>query len=273
MRIPGNNLKCKVNDIITCYDDLGDGSLPLIFIHGFPFDKSMWAQQVEFCKSFSRVIAYDIRGFGKSQPGDEEFSINLFADDLIGLMDIMEIPKAIICGLSMGGYIALNAMSRYKERFAAMILADTQCIADTSEGKEKRFKAIEQIQANGLSVFAAAFVKNIFADETLLNKPEIVMGIQNVILSTPPLSVTSTLKALAERWEICTTLSEISVPVLIICGMEDKVTPYEQSDKLKSAIKNSTLKTMLKAGHLSNVEQPEEFNKYLKDFFESAVKN
>lgn len=272
MRTPGYNLECKVNDITVCYDDLGEGNIPLIFIHGFPFDKSMWRDQVEFAKSFTRVIAYDIRGFGKSQPGSQDFSINLFADDLIDFMDILEIPKAIICGLSMGGYVAMNAMYRYKERFAAMILADTQCIADSTEAKEKRYRTIELIESKGLSVFAESFVKNIFCDETLQVKKEVVLGIQNVILTTLPFTVTATLKALAQRWETCSALSEITVPVLIICGIEDKVTPYEQSDKMHSAIKGSTLKSILKAGHLSNVEQPQEFNNYLKVFLEGELK-
>ncbi len=268
MRTPGYNLECKANDFIVCYDDLSEGNIPLIFIHGFPFDKSMWRGQIEFAKSFTRVIAYDIRGFGKSQIGSQDFSINLFADDLIDFMDILEIPKAIICGLSMGGYIAMNAMYRYKERFAAMILADTQCIADSAEAKEKRYRTIELIESKGLSVFAESFVKNIFCDEILQEKKEIVLGIQNVILSTSPATVTATLKALAQRWEKCTTLSEIIVPVLIICGIEDKITPYDQSDKIHSAIKGSTIKSILKAGHLSNVEQPEEFNNLLKIFLE-----
>jgi len=266
MRTPGFNLECKVNDSILCYDDAGEGSIPLIFIHGFPFDKSMWKSQIEFASAFTRVVAYDIRGFGKSQNGAEEFSINLFADDLIQLMDLLEIPKAIICGLSMGGYIALNAMYRYKERFAAMILADTQCIADTSEGKEKRYRTIELIESKGLGVFAESFVKNIFCDETLQHKKEIVEGIQNVILSTAPSTVTATLKALAARWETCSALSEISVPVLIVCGIEDKVTPYEQSEKLHAAIKSSTIKSIQNAGHMSNLEQSEKFNGYLRDF-------
>jgi pimeloyl-ACP methyl ester carboxylesterase len=268
MRTPGFNLECKVDDSVLCYDDVGEGSVPLIFIHGFPFDKSMWKPQVEFAATFTRVIAYDIRGFGKSQNGSREFSINLFADDLIQLMDLLEIPKAIICGLSMGGYIALNAVDRYKERFAAMILADTQCVADTAEGKEKRYRTIELIESKGLGVFAESFVKNIFCDETLQHKKEIVERIQQVILNTAPSTVTATLKALASRWETCSTLSEISVPVLIVCGTEDKVTPYAQSEKLRSSIKNSTIKPVQNAGHMSNLEQVEEFNGYLRDFLE-----
>src|SRR5947209_3249650 len=112
MRTPGYDLECKANNIVMCYDDLGEGTVPVIFIHGFPFDKSMWKSQLEFAKTFTRAIGYDLRGYGKSQHGSSDFSISLFADDLIDFMDVLEIPKAIICGLSMGGYIALNASYR-----------------------------------------------------------------------------------------------------------------------------------------------------------------
>ena len=119
---------------------------------------------------FSKVsiasISYDIRGFGKSTAGAEKFSIGLFADDLIGLMDALQIDKAVVCGLSMGGYILLNAVNRYPERFEAIILSDTQCIADSPEAKVKRYKTIQQIEAGGLNDFAEAFVKNIFCQDS-----------------------------------------------------------------------------------------------------------
>src|SRR5690606_41592977 len=103
---------------------------PIIFLHSFPFDKTMWHGQLEFLKSTHRVIACDIRGFGQSTDETSQLSMDLFADDNIQFMDTLKIEKAIICGLSMGGFIALNLMKRYPERFSALILCDTQCIAD-----------------------------------------------------------------------------------------------------------------------------------------------
>jgi 3-oxoadipate enol-lactonase len=125
------NLYVDINGITICYDDFGKGLLPIIFIHGFPFDKSSWQPQLDFLRQTHRVIAYDIRGFGNSTSGKEKESIRLFADDLIQFMDALEIDKAIVCGLSMGGYILLNAAFRYPERFEAIVLSDTQCIADS----------------------------------------------------------------------------------------------------------------------------------------------
>lgn len=266
MLINGININITLNGTTICYDDLGAGTIPVIFIHGFPFDKSMWQPQVNFLKSSHRVIAYDIRGFGKSTTGTEKAGISLFADDLIGLMDALQISKAIVCGLSMGGYILLDAIIRYPGRFEAIILSDSQCIADSAETKEKRKSAIQQIEDEGLSKFAEGFVQNVFCKESLINRKDLVEKIKNVILSTTPSVVTATLRALAERDERCSSLHEISIPALILCGTEDSLTPLAQSEFMYSKIINSTFKRIEKAAHLANLEQADEFNGHMNKF-------
>ena len=159
--ISGSEINIKIGDATICYDDFGTSEIPIIFIHGFPFNKETWQPQVEFLRARHRVIAYDIRGFGKSTSGKEESSIGLFADDLIDFMDALQIKKAIVCGLSMGGYILLNAAHRYPERFEGLVLCDTQCNPDTAEGREKRFDSIKKIEAEGLGDYADASVKNL----------------------------------------------------------------------------------------------------------------
>src|SRR5205085_7490003 len=196
MRPTGNNIEIKVNGVTLCYDDLGNGKIPIVFVHGFPFDKSMWKPQLDFLKSSHRVIAYDIRGFGKSTSNREKASMTLFADDLIKLLEALEISKAVVCGLSMGGYIALNAINRFQENFAGVVLSDTQCIADSPEAMEKRVKTIQLIEAGGLKDFAEAFVKNIFFKDSFVTKKELVEKIKSTVLSTSPKTITATLAAL-----------------------------------------------------------------------------
>lgn len=261
-----------VNGVNICYNDSGNGHLPVIFIHGFPFDKFMWKPQVDFFKKTHRVITYDIRGFGNSSANDDKPSMSLFADDLVKLMDALQISKAVVCGLSMGGYIVLNAVNRYPERFEAIILCDTQCIADSAEGKEKRNQAIAHVIANGLNDFTEGFVKNIFYKTTFEVKAELVEEIKNKILTTPTFTITSTLSALAQRPEMCFSLSEISIPVLILCGREDTLTPLAQSEFMHQHIKGSILYSIEKAGHMSNLEQPDEFNKCTNNFFLGLLK-
>lgn len=262
----GYDLTIEVSDFNLSYDDVGVGQIPIIFLHGFPFDKSMWKQQCEFLKTSYRLIACDIRGFGKSKDEQTSLNINLFADDLIQFMDKLKIDKAIICGLSMGGFITLNAIKRFPERFEALILCDTQCIADTVEVKQKRLKSIEKIEENGVTSFNEKFVKNVFHEDSLTNKKELVENLRSVVFANSQNIIIQGLLALAKRSETCSSLIEINMPTLIICGREDAVTPLEQSEYMKNHIKGSVLKIIDKAGHVSNLEQPDEFNNHLQEF-------
>lgn len=262
----GYNLTINVNGIKLSYDDVGEGSVPVIFLHGFPIDKSMWHSQVESLKSTHRVIAYDIRGFGKSRDHGTSLSIDQFSEDLIRFMDLLSINKAVVCGLSMGGYVAMNAQKRAPGRFEALILCDTQCVADTAEGKRKRYQTIDEINAEGVKKFAEGFIEKVFCKESLTHKKEVVNQLKEIIYSTSPRMITQGLKALAECRETCSTLCMVNIPTLIICGKEDELTPVIQSEYLKQNIDGSLLCVIEKAGHVSNLEQPEAFNKYLNDF-------
>lgn len=265
----GFNLTIPVNNLNLYYDDLGEGNVPVIFVHGFPFDKSMWQGQLDFLQSAYRVIAFDIRGFGKSTDENSSLSIDLFADDLIAFMDQLNIEKAVICGLSMGGYITLNAYERFPDRFEALILADTQCIADTPEVKEKRYEAINDIEVNGVANFNESFIKKVFYKDSFTNKKEQVEELRSVVFSNPEHLIQRGLAAIAERSETCSTLDKITIPTLIICGKEDSVTPLAQSEAMKKAISGATLKVIENAGHVSNLEQADEFNKHLSDFLKA----
>lgn len=259
-------LSVKINNISISYEDAGSGKIPLIFIHGFPFDKSTWQPQIDALKNTNRVIAYDIRGFGNSTTDNEIASMDLFANDLVSFMDALEINKAIVCGFSMGGYILMNAIGRFPERFEAIILSDTQCVADSNEASENRYKTIKQIEENGLDEFAENFIKNVFSKKTLDNKKELVDEIKSLILATPVQSITSALHAMAQRRESCSILKNLSIPALIVCGSDDKLTPAEQSEFMHKAIAGSQIYIIKDAGHLSNLEQPEEFTAHIHNF-------
>ena len=267
MRELGNNIKIAVNDLSVSYNDEGKTGDPvIIFIHGFPFNKSMWDKQMEALKHGYRVIAYDVRGLGGSDTGTEDFSIELFATDLLNLMDTLKIDKAMLCGLSMGGYIALNAVENYPDRFDAIILSDTTCLADTPEAKEKRLKTIESIKKNGVEKFADESIKNLFARESFSTKKKEIAAVREMIVHTDEESLCKTLRAFYERKETCSKLSDIYVPVLIMVGEEDKITPLAAAQLMQEKIKDSLLSIMEHAGHLINIENPLEFNNQLEEF-------
>jgi pimeloyl-ACP methyl ester carboxylesterase len=266
----GYNLTIEVNNFTLSYDDVGEGDVPVIFLHGFPFDKSMWHVQLDVLKTSHRLIACDIRGFGKSTDESTALSIDLFADDLIQFMDMLSIEKAIICGLSMGGYVAQNVLKRYPDRFEALILCDTQCIADTTKVKEARLKTIDEIQVEGVTNFNEGFLKKVFCKDSLKNKKKLVEQLRTVVFANTPHIISQGLVVLAGRLETCSILPAIAIPTLIICGRQDEVTPLAQSEFMHKNIKGSLLHIIDNAGHVSNLEQPDTFNNCLIDFLDNV---
>ncbi len=251
------------------YFDEGKGETPIIFIHGFPFNKSMWKDQVTLLSADHRVVAYDVRGHGGSQAGVEEFTVDRFADDLFLLMDALSIDQAVVCGLSMGGYIVLNALSKQRERIAGLILADTQCAADTEEGKDKRRKTIAFIRKNGLKDYAEESMKNLFAPQSFTDKKEQVAFVKNMILHTDAETICKTLEALATRSETCSTLDRITIPAQVLVGAEDKVTPLAAAQKMHGLITGSQLHVIDGAGHMSNLENLTAFTEHIKAFLKT----
>ncbi len=273
MRNVGNNISLTVNNLNLSYSDHGPDDTPvIIFIHGFPFNKSMWSIQVDALNDNYRVIAYDIRGHGQSAEGNEDFTIDSFVNDLISLLDALKIDKAVLCGLSLGGYIALNAVEKHPERFEALVLSDTQCVSDTPEAKEKRIMAIESIRENGVEKFADEMIKKLFAPDSFSTKKKEIAAVKEMIMNTSEHSLCNTLNALAERKETCSHLHKINMPVLIMVGKEDKITPPAAARLLHDNIQNSYLTILEHAGHLTNMENPEEFNIHLKIFLRRIIK-
>jgi pimeloyl-ACP methyl ester carboxylesterase len=181
-------------------------------------------------------------------------------------MDALKIDKAILCGFSMGGYIALNAIENYSGRFNALLLFDTNCTEDQPEAKEKRMKAIESIREKGLEQYAEESLKKLFARGSFSSHIEEIAVVKGMIMNTSEQSLFKTLHALAERKETCTRLNQIKVPVLIMVGKEDEITPPEVALFMNGEIKGSVIHIIDNAGHMSNLENPKQFNNQLKGF-------
>jgi len=267
MRLTGNNIRSIRHDLAVNYSDHGPDDVPsIIFIHGFPLNKSMWDMQVEALKDTYRVIAYDVRGHGYSDSGNTKFSIALFASDLLDLMDAIGLERTIVCGLSMGGYIALNAVINNPDRFDALILSDTQCIADSKIVKTKRWEAIQSIKENGVENYANESLINLFATESFFTRQKEIAAVKDMILSSSQESLANTLSALMTRKETCSKLSKITIPVLFIVGDQDNITPVTSSELMHNKIPSSYLKIISHAGHLSNIENPSVFNYHIERF-------
>jgi len=256
-----------VNHIRINYIEAGPTDAPVIlFLHGFPFDKSIWRDQLSFLQKDFRIIAIDMRGHGESELGSEEFSIDLFAYDLIEFMNSLALDEIVLCGHSMGGYVALNAIHRFPKRFKALILCGTSCIADSPEVKQKRLNTIQLIQNEGQEKYAVDILPKLFSKSSMINLPGETILIKDLILKTSLDSIVRTLKALAKREESCSNLSLINVPVLIIVGSDDSLTPPALSEQLLKGIQGAKLKIFQDAGHLTNLEKSIEFNHEVYDF-------
>ncbi len=250
-------MKVVVNKTRLNFIDVGDsGAIPVVLIHGFPLNHEMWNPQIDFLKRNFRAVVYDIRGHGDSDVEDGLYTIEFFVDDLIGLMDHLKIEKAVLCGLSMGGYISLRAAERNPERLQALILCDTKAEADSNEAKLKRAASIRSIKDEGLGQFAESQVRSLLAPQTFNRSPTIVETIRKMILRNSPLGICGALLAMAGRTDTTVTLPKIKVPTLILVGEQDTLTPPPLSKAMYETIPNSKIHIIPEAAHLSNLENP-----------------
>lgn len=237
----------------------------VIFIHAYPLNKNMWADQIEKLKKDYRILALDIRGFGKSEL-KIPYTIENIVDDVIDLMDVKRINKAIIAGLSMGGFVALRAIERNPEKFQALILADTKSEPDSDESKLGRYKGLVQIDKEGVNRFTDTFIKNALSQETMAEKSKVFLHVSSIANENKKEGVAAGLLALTSRTDTTAGLSKIKVPTLVIQGELDTVIPMKAAVALNEKIEGSKLVVIPKVGHLSNLEDPEAFNHALIEF-------
>lgn len=252
--------------------DLGDKEKqPIILIHGFPFDYTMWTSQIRALKKDYRVIAYDIRGLGKSYVGDGQYTMEFFVDDLFWLMHEMELNNPVICGLSMGGYVALRAVERDQSRFNGLILLDTKSDADDDAGKVKRSEGINKINTEGLDKFIDDLIPGLFAEESLQTMKATVENIKNVGKGHSPVGVKGSLLAMVSRTSTTKFLKKIKIPTLVMGGSFDKLTPPTVMRNMADKIKDSEFAIVPRAGHLSPVENSSYVNDMLCGFMKRRV--
>ena len=240
--------------------------IPVVLIHGFPFNKEMWKPQVDVLKKSYYIVSYDVRGHGQSDVGDGQYTVELFVDDFIALLDHLKISRAVVIGLSMGGYIALRAIERRPERFRGLVLCDTKSDADNNEGKIRRATQAKAIKIDGAKKFAETFVAGLFYEKTFQHNPRIIEEVASMISETSELSIAGTFIALAARTDTTASLYNINIPTLILVGKHDVITPPSASTAMKEKIPNVEMHVVLKAAHMSNLENPEEFNAHLLSF-------
>jgi pimeloyl-ACP methyl ester carboxylesterase len=262
-------MNALINGINLAYEDAGSGP-PVILIHGFPLCRKMWRPQWnKLPLAGYRVIAPDLRGFGESDATEGPYSMELYADDLIGLMDHLEVEKAVIGGMSMGGYVLFNLLERYPERVRGAVFITTRATADDEAGKARRLQLANDVRKFGPQVVAESFEKLLFAPGTPEERPKLVEEVYGWMVENATVGLAGGLLAMRERKDYSPLLGSFHLPALAIGAAEDQAAPPATSSFIAAGIPGCRLAIIPEAGHLVNLEDVKAFNAPLLDFLAS----
>ena len=256
----------RVRGVETAYDDTGGGGATLVLLHGFPFDRSMWRAQAEALGDEFRVVSPDLRGLGETQLGDGAITIEGMAEDMAALLDELNLGRVVLGGLSMGGYVAFEFFRKFPARVRALVLADTRPQADTEDGRRAREENAQRALQEGMAPIVESMLPKLLSAVTRERGGEVLTRVRAMMLGTPPAGAAAALRAMAVRRDQTDLLPSIDVPTLIVVGSEDAITPPADAEAMSAKIAGSRLVVLEGAGHLSNVERPEEFNRALEEF-------
>jgi len=258
-------MQAMINGITIAYQDQGSG-FPIVFLHAFPLNRTMWAPQEEALSSQFRMITIDLRGHGESDAPLWHYSLDQAADDVRAVLDHLSIPHAIFVGLSMGGYILFALYRKYAERVRGLVLANTKAQADTDEGKRARFDMAQIAYHQGTRAIADMMIPKLLSPATIQTKPELVQHVRTMIEGNQISGIAGDLMAMAERLDSTTLLKQVGCPVQIIGSELDVPTPPSDARLMVERIPNARLTIIPAAAHLSNLEQPDRFNDILRSF-------
>jgi YbgC/YbaW family acyl-CoA thioester hydrolase len=256
-----------VNGVGLAVDAFGSGPA-VLFIHGYPLDRSLWRHQLEHLHGYRR-IAPDLRGMGSSDAPDLGYSIATYADDLCALLDALGVDEAVLCGISMGGYIAFECMRRWPQRIRGLVLMDTRAGADTPEGRKGRDAAAAAARERGTAAVAEAMLPKLFADASAEAAGSAWRQVEAMIRATPVPGIVGALSAMRDRADSGDLLASLGeIPVLVVTGEHDRIIPATEARALAEAIPGATLRVIGDAGHLPPVERPAETTEVLRSFLE-----
>lgn len=254
-----------VNGVEITYDDVGSGPV-VVLLHGYPFNRSLWRDQMAVLQQNYRVIVPDLRGHGGSAILPGPSTMELMAGDIAGLLDNLNIAQATIGGLSMGGYVALAFYRLFPARVHSLILAATRAPGDNDEAKRNREVQAKKARLEGMEGIADALLPKLLTADTVTKRPEIVKHLRGMMASTNPEGAAAALEGMAIRQDQTSFLSQIAVPTLILVGSEDAITPPADAELMHREIAGSRLEIIKGAGHVVNLEKPEAVNAAVAKF-------
>jgi pimeloyl-ACP methyl ester carboxylesterase len=257
-----------VNGVNLAVEVLGEGPA-VLFIHGYPLDRSLWREQIRALQGFRR-IAPDLRGMGQSDAPDLGYSMSIYAADLAALLDALGVDDVVLCGLSMGGYVALEFVKQWRSRVRGLVLMDTRADADAPDARRARDAAAATARDRGASAIADTMLSKMLAPATLGRRPDLAEALRAQMASAPVAGIVGALAAMRDREGSESLLSTLSdVPTLVVVGEADAITPPEQASAMAKSIPGARLAIIPGAGHLPPLEQPELTTERLREFLGS----
>lgn len=251
------------------YDDCGRGPA-VVLIHGFPLCRQMWQGQIRALQNGGfRIIAPDLPGFGASVPLLGKGSMSEYADAIMAMLDDLQIDKVAIGGMSMGGYILFDLMERYPQRLQAAMFLVTRASADDATGRERRSELASAVREGNLEIVPNNFEQVLFAPSTLRRQPELVGMVRSWMHAASPEGVIGALLAMRDRKDYVNLLPGFHLPALVVGAAQDLAIPPVHAELLASMLPAAELHVIPDAGHMANLEQPEEFNRVLLGFLRS----
>ena len=250
---------------ILAHEVLGDGP-PLLLIHAYPLDGRLWSEQRLELSRVARLIIPDLRGFGRSSHLPPVESLEEHAADLAALLDHHQIDRAILCGVSMGGYIALAFLEQWPARVAGLVLCHTRSQADTSEGRASRLNTARQVMTEGVAAAALGLPEKMISESTRLEQPTLADRLRRIMVEQTPEAMAAAQRSMAARPDRTSLLSKLQVPGLVLAGDNDPLIPRADIDAMAAAIPEGRLVVMADTAHLSNIERPVAFNRELLQF-------
>lgn len=249
------------------YRELGEGpGDPLVLLHAFPLNGRMFEPQMEAFSEGRRVISPDYPGFGRSPRTPAQPDVRYYAEAVRNLLDYLELERVALGGVSMGGYVAFGCLKLFPQRVSGLVLANTRPEPDSYEMKENRKNMARRVADEGVEVLVELQMQRLLAPDTLENNREVVEKVRAMMLESSPNGVVAALGAMRERPDSTPLLAEIAVPTLVIGGEEDAISSPEVMASMAEKIPASRHVTLPRAGHLSNLENPEGFNAALEEF-------
>jgi 3-oxoadipate enol-lactonase len=265
---PGEVVRYEVGDVTLAADVRGDGPA-LLLIHGFPLDRTVWKHQVATLSGWRR-IAPDLRGLGASDAPESEYGMGVYADDMFRLLDRLKVERAVVAGLSMGGYVAFEMLRRDRGRIAGLILCDTRADADGEDGKRARDEMAELARRNGSEAIAERMVPRLLGRSTHQTQPQVVQQVREMIIRSAPHGIAGALRAMRDRPDSTELLATIDVPTLVVVGQEDELTPPAAARTMTAAIPSGAITVIAGAGHVTPLEAPIALSRVMAEFLEAV---